>query len=326
MNTNLSQAYRHEHISGIYSIGTWNIMGFRSMNNPNNTVFKQQVVSKVYHDIFIFTETHCKGDESVEFDNYVIYKNNRIPHIKAKKGSGGIAIGIHCSVMNSHTMLSVFCGVDGQIAIKIRCNVTEITVGVLGLYLSPDSYRYGQDAEGFFNEASALWQELQDCDLIVGGGDVNARTKDLLDYIPEIDGQLIPKRFNPDNFKNAHAESFITFLKDNRSVILNGRVTPALNSYTFISRRGCSVPDYMFSTIDNLHLCTKMEILPILDIINSFSMIPPDSVPDHSILSSKFVTSSFLSNKPSITCLQMAYGTSFDNFSIFFYFKFYSVM
>ena len=66
-------------------------------------------------------------------------------------------------------MLSVLYGIDGQIAIKLKCNLSEMTIGIVGLYLSPDSYRYGQDAEEFFNQASVLWQDLQDCDLLIGG-------------------------------------------------------------------------------------------------------------------------------------------------------------
>ena len=74
-----------------------------------------------------------------------------------------------------------------------------------------------------------LWQQLSDCHLVIGGGDVNARTKDLLDFIPEVDGENLPQRFNTDKVKDSHAVSFITFLKDNRSVILNGRITPPLD-------------------------------------------------------------------------------------------------
>ena len=70
-------------------------MGFKSVRNPCNTLFKQQVVAAMYHDIFIFPETHCLNDEKLEFDGYVIYQNNRVPHVRASKGSGGIAIAIH---------------------------------------------------------------------------------------------------------------------------------------------------------------------------------------------------------------------------------------
>ena len=48
----------------------------------------------------------------------------------------------------------------------------------------------------------------------------------------------------PIRIKNKHGNSFITFLKENRSVILNGRITPELNNFTFVSpNRGCSIPD-----------------------------------------------------------------------------------
>ena len=197
--------------------------------------FKKDVVKSLYHDFYIFPETHCLVNETVEFDNYTIYQNNRVPHGNVTRGSGGIAIAVHNTVLESHTLLSIFKGIDGQIAIKIKCNLSEVIVGILGLYLSPDSYRYGQDPEGFFNQASVLWQDLSYCDMVLGSGDVNARTKEIDDFIPDIDGKLIPPRLNPDKSKNAHAESFLTFLKDNRSIILNGRVTPQHINRHYIS-------------------------------------------------------------------------------------------
>ena len=268
-------------------------MGFKSFRNPCNTLFKQQVVAALYHDIYIFPETHCLNDENIVFDNYIIYQNNRVPHPNAKRGSGGIAIAVHSSVISCHTILSVLYGIDGQIAIKMKSNLSKMTIGIVGLYLSPDSYRYGQDPEDFFNQASVIWQDLMDCDLLIGGGDINARTKSLSDFIPEIDGQIIPRRQNPDNKKNSHADSFITFLKDNRAIILNGRITPEFNDYTFVSPRGCSVPDYIFCPVENIHNCTGMKTHLVSEIILNFNLVPPKSIPDHSILSSTFVTSFF---------------------------------
>ena len=127
-----------------------------------------------------------------------------------------------------------------------------------GGYLPPDSYIYGQDNEGFFNKASVIWENLSDCNLLVGAGDLNARTKDLLDYLPEVDGNL-PLRENPDKSKNAHGDAFITFLKDNRAVILNGRITAHLNKFTFVSTRGSSVPDYLFCPLDQIYLFMKSK-------------------------------------------------------------------
>ena len=158
-------------------------------------------MTTLYYDFYILPEIHCLPNETIEIDNYTVYQNNRTPHGNVNLGSGGIAIAIHDSVLECHTIKSVIKGIDGQIAIKLKCNKTEVTVGVLGLYLSPDSYRYGQDAEGFFNQASVLWQDLSDCDLRIGSGDVNSRTKEIADFIPDIDGQIVPPRVNPDTKK-----------------------------------------------------------------------------------------------------------------------------
>ena len=53
-----------------------------------------------------------------------------------------------------------------------------------------------------------MWQDCLDYDLLIGAGDINACTKELADYIPEIDGNLIPIRYNPDKIKNAHGNCF----------------------------------------------------------------------------------------------------------------------
>ena len=266
-------------------------MGYKSNRNPYNCIFKQQVVASLYHDIYILPETHCLNDEIVKLDSYIVYQNNRIPHTNAVKGSGGIAIAIHSTVVECHTILSVYKGIDGQLAIKMKCNESEITVGILGLYLSPDTYRYGQDPEGFYNEAAALWKDLSDCDLVIGAGDLNSRISNMIDYIPEVDGQLIPKRVNIDQNKNSHGDCFITFLKDNRCIILNGRITPEYDDYTFVSPRGCSVPDYFFCPTENLFNCTEIKTILVSDVINMFKLVPPDSIPDHSVLSATFRTS-----------------------------------
>ena len=113
------------------------------------------------------------------------------------------------------------------------------------------------------------------------------------DFITDVDGSLIPPRTNPDKIKNSHADSFIPFLKDSRSVILNGRITPVFNNYTFITTRGCSVPDYMFCPLSEIDLCREIKILPVSDIVNCSGIRPPRNLPDHSIIMGTFVTSHF---------------------------------
>lgn len=231
--------------------------------------FKKCVIGSYYFDIVIIPETHCLPGQNIEIDNYKIFQTNRPPLHNSTHGSGGIAIAVNHSLLKYHEVISILnYNVDGQLAITLKNKINGFTLGVIGCYLSPNSFHYGRDPEGFFNNAAALWQDLIDCDLRVGGGDLNARTKQLLDFIPEIDGDMVPPRQNPDNNKNSHGDCFISFLKENQSVILNGRITPNLNNYTFVSTRGCSVPDYIFCDIENLSMCSEMKTMLISDIIN----------------------------------------------------------
>ena len=165
--------------------------------NPYNEHFKKYLLSCFYFDVFIFLEQHCLPNEQFEIENFKIFQNNRPAKTGyARRGSGGIAIAINVSIFETHTLASVVKGVDGQISVKLKNIFNDFKVGILGLYLPPENYVYGKDPENFFNEAGVLWEDLYDCDLIVGGGDLNARTKNLVDYLPDIDGTLVPPRIN----------------------------------------------------------------------------------------------------------------------------------
>ena len=289
----LPQVFQTRHIYGKYIINEWNINGFSSVSNPYNTIFKETVIANFYSDFWVLPETHCMRDDILDLKCYEIYQLNRETSRNNRRGSGGIAIAIHNTVLESHSVIGVFKGIDGQLGLKLKNTLNDFLLGIVGYYLSPDSYKYGQDPENFFNEASVIWDDLSDCDLLVGSGDLNARTQQIVDYLPHIDGNF-PSRQNPDKNRNSHGNHFITFLKDNRAVILNGRVTPELNDYTFVSTRGCSVPDYMFCPLEQYVYCKEMKTVLIRDIINDLVIPPPPSLPDHSILSGTFITSSYV--------------------------------
>ena len=110
----------------------------------------------------------------------MVYQYDRVVNQNNRKGSGGIAISIHFSVLESHKIVGIFRGCDGQMGIKLKSLFNDFTVGIFACYLPPDSYLYGQDAENFFNQASVMWEDMLDCDLLIGTGDLNARTKELI--------------------------------------------------------------------------------------------------------------------------------------------------
>ena len=240
-------------------------------------------------DILILVETHCLQNDIIEVEDYkVIQYNRQNVSRNAIRGSGGVAILISNNILNTHKISAVYKGSDGQLAVKLTENESEFKLGIIANYLSPDTYHHGRDPEGFFNTNSVLWSDLQDTDLLIGGGDLNARTNDMLDYIPDLDGNDIPPRYNPDKGKNNHGTLFIDFLKANRALILNGRITPDLNDFTFVTTRGSSVPDYFFTSIDNLSHCKQVKTHLITHIINDHNLMPPAHIPDHSVLTAYF--------------------------------------
>ena len=132
-----------------------------------------------------------------------MFQYNRPSAGNQNHGSGGIAIAVHKSILNNHIVVGTYKGIDGQLAVKIKNVETGFILGIVGLYLSADSFHYGQDAENYFNHCAVLRDDLGECDLLVGAGDVNARTKQLLDYIPDIDGDLV---------RRVVKSSFLSFL------------------------------------------------------------------------------------------------------------------
>ena len=117
---------------------------------------------------------------------------------------------------------------------------------------------------------------------------MNSRTKNELNFIPEIDGSLILPRTNPDVIKNTHGDFFLQFLKDSRALICNGRVTPDYNDFTFLSTRGRSVPDYIYCPAEQISFCKSMKVLKVSDIVNEYRLDVPGSLPDHSMLVGSF--------------------------------------
>ena len=103
----------------------------------------------------------------------------------------------------------------------------------------------------------------------------------------DIDWNL-PPQSNLDLITNGHDHKFIEFLKDNRAIICNGRITPEYNDYTFLSPQGNSVPDYLYTNIDHLHYCKTVEVCRVSDLINMFNLLPPPVIPDHSLIIAQF--------------------------------------
>ena len=207
--------------STIYKIGAWNLNGFNCATYPENTIFKCNVINSLALDVIFLSETFCKNNDTFSVPNYKIIQFNRSTiSRRSVRGSGGCAIAISNKLLSNHSILSIHKGrQDGILAIKLKCTDNDAIIGLLSNYLPPDNYFYGKDPESFFQDNSLVFMDLlQDCDLVVSGGDINARTRNDLDYIPDVDNHVTPRN-NPDQDKNQHGNHFLQFLKDNRALI-----------------------------------------------------------------------------------------------------------
>ena len=90
------------------------------MTNPLNHNFKLSVINSLYFDILLLPETHCLPNQVIEINNYLVHQHNRPVQGNFRRGSGGIAIAINLSVLNSHTVESVERGEDGQMSVVLR--------------------------------------------------------------------------------------------------------------------------------------------------------------------------------------------------------------
>ena len=123
-------------------------------------------------------------------------------------------------------------------------------------------------------------------DSIIICGDLNARTGSCQDTIPEIDVNILP-RINLDESVNSHGKSLIEFLKDTKFTILNGRVTPNKDNFTYITPKGKSVVDYFLSSQESLHFFKSFEVMPsnyLVDKLRIHTVLGYSKIPDHSLL------------------------------------------
>ena len=108
-------------------------------------------------------------------------------------------------------------------------------------------------------------------DLIILCGDINARVGRENYCIPEIDSLL--ERNILHRQKNSHGKSCIKFLKYSKFCIVNGRVKPQCDNYTFVSRRGKSVVDYFCIPHDCLKFCVYFKVIAMSNIIGKYQYV-----------------------------------------------------
>ena len=143
----------------------------------------------------------------------------------------------------------------------------------------------------FFTHLTNETYRHSDADSIFICGDLNARIGDKLDHISEIDD--IPPRKNIDHTVNQHGNSLLDFVKDTKFCLLNGRLCPENDNFTFLSTRGRSVVDYIMTPHVCLDMCKTFKVLTCNEIINRYNLQhlinTRSKASDHSMICAEFV-------------------------------------
>ena len=171
--------------------------------------------------------------------------------------------------------------------------ITEFTFIIIACYLSPENSIWGRNSDQFFAHLVSEVYTYSYADSVYLCGDFNARIGNKSDHIDNIDD--IPPRRNIDDVINAHGHSLLDFVLDTKLCILNGRLSPEHDNYTFLSSRGRSVVDYVITTHEGIDMCKQFKVITCNKLIEENklqSLINSKSKPpDHSILSLEFMYS-----------------------------------
>ena len=190
---------------------------------------------------------------------------------------------IRHNILNSYDVVIVDKSYDGILCLKFVNKVSGYCFLVVSCYLPPSNSVWGRDGVAFYNHLLALLYSYSDADACYIIGDLNSRFGNESEMIDYVDCTL-PARKITDTFKNKHGELLLDFLKDGQLCVVNGRVNPDLDNFTYIeSARGCSVVDFVIVPHVNLVNVKHFHVHTPLELMQSIHDCDK-CVSDHSVL------------------------------------------
>ena len=144
----------------------------------------------------------------------------------------------------------------------------------------------GRDAVGFYAYLLNIIYNCNESDAIYICGDLNSRIGHKIDFIEAIDN-LLPRNVL-DSTVNNHGLCFHEFLLDSCFCIVNGRISPEADNFTFIHSRGRSVVDYFLVSCENIELCKSFEVISPMQAFDRYcsneDIGTTGIISDHSVL------------------------------------------
>ena len=249
---------------------------------------KTQVVQYTQCDLISLNETWLKDDtETIDIPGYTWFGHNRqLVNKRALKGSGGVGILAANYLFSEFDIFVLDKQFDGMLTLSLCHKETEYKFILVTAYLPPDNSLYGRDATGFFSHLINLIYMHTDYDAIYIAGDLNGRIGNKSDFIECVDD--IPKRTAIDIDFKGHGEAILDFCFESKFCVVNGRIDPVNDNFTFISSKGSAVVDYFLTSHDHLHSLRSFEVISMTNVTDNIGIHAlgnaPNKISDHSML------------------------------------------
>ena len=252
-----------------------------------NELLRQKIINYGSPDIVCITETHLRQNENIALPGFIFYGLNRKTN-SITKGSGGIGILVGMHVFDQYDVNKCFEVNDNVLGLVFKCKHESESFVLYCVYLPPENSRYSENNELVLNNLTIEIFRQTEVDNVIICGDFNARIGKDNDII-NCDSTDLPERAVVDLVKNRQGDRLLSFIKDIKGCIVNGRKTPELNDFTSVtSHKGKSVVDYFIVRQCDLTYVKSMKVkspIEIVDELNAEHYVNDRShIPDHSLL------------------------------------------
>ncbi|CAG2254736.1 unnamed protein product [Mytilus edulis] len=220
-----------------------------------------------------------------------------IPSLEIRGGSGGVGFLVSKSILENFTCSVLNDNYEDILWISLKCkNDINFVIHLCVCYLQPERSSRGNIAQEYYDVLLSQIYLYSGCSNLFVCGDFNGRIGNLQDFDDKID--FIPEKSSIDDVRNAFGNYFLDFIKDAKLCVLNGRSEKDSDNYTYVSKTGKSVVDYIAVPYADLNKYSKFKVQLISDILLLFDITPAAkaTIPDHSILSCSLSISDYTSN------------------------------
>ena len=140
-----------------------------------NKQLREAIIQNEQLDIVLLSETHLQGNKCINVHGFTSFCSNRKEiHVKAPKGSGGVALLIKNEILSDFNVRVIDKEVEGILGVKLLHTESDFSFVVYSCYLAPENSVWGRKSDMYFQHLTSQLYMNEDADFILLGGDFNA--------------------------------------------------------------------------------------------------------------------------------------------------------